>query len=100
MIKPTLDRFCLYLCCTLIAQGVFFARLNSQTVVGGDTMDQSAVLDIQDTARGVLLPRLTTVQRNAIVKPATGLLILNTTNQCLETNIGSPDVPNWKCITN
>jgi hypothetical protein len=70
MIKPTLSRFCLYLCCTLIAQGVFFARLNSQTVIGGDTIDQSAILDIQDTARGVLLPRLTSVQLNAIVKPA------------------------------
>ena len=82
-----------------MVQGMFFARLNSQTVIGGDTIDQSAVLDIQDTARGVLLPRLTSVQLNAIVKPATGLLILNTTKQCLETNIGSPEVPNWKCIT-
>jgi hypothetical protein len=99
MIKPTLDRFCLYLCCTLIAQGLFFARLKSQTVIGGDTIDQSAVLDIQDNVRRVLLPRLPTVQRNAIVKPVTGLLTLNTTKKRLENNIRTPDVPNWKYLT-
>ena len=77
MIKPTLNRFCLYLCCTLIAQGVFFARLNSQTAIGGDTIDQSAVLDIQDTAKGVLLSRLTNTQRNAIANTAFGLLNRN-----------------------
>jgi uncharacterized protein (TIGR02145 family) len=47
----------------------------------------------------MLLSRLTTTQRNAIVQPAFGLLILNTTKKCLETNIGSPDMPNWKCLT-
>ena len=77
MIKPTLNRYCLFFCCTLMVQAMFFARLNAQTVIGGDTIDQSAVLDIQDTARGVLLPRLTTVQRNAIDKQSFGLLIPN-----------------------
>jgi hypothetical protein len=95
MIKPTLSRFCLYLCCTLIAHGLFFARLNSQTVIGGDTIDQSAVLDIQDTAKGVLLPRLTTVQRNAIVKPATGLMIFNLTEKGVQLNQGTPLNPIW-----
>jgi uncharacterized protein (TIGR02145 family) len=82
-----------------MVQGMFFARLDAQTVIGGDTIDQSAVLDIQDTAKGVLLSRLTTTQRNAIIKPAFGLLILNTTRKCLETNIGTPDLPSWKCLT-
>lgn len=82
-----------------MVQGLFLIRINAQTVIGGDTVDQSAVLDIQDTAKGVLLSRLTTAQRNALVKPAFGLLILNTTRKCLETHIGTPDVPNWKCMT-
>ena len=74
-------------------------RSNAQTIIGGDTVDQSAILDIQDTAKGVLVTRLTMAQRNAIVKPAFGLLILNTTRKCLEMNIGNPDVPDWKCLT-
>jgi hypothetical protein len=60
-----------------MVQGVFFARLNSQTAIGGDTIDQSAVLDIQDTARGVLLSRLSNTQRNAIANTAFGLLNRN-----------------------
>ena len=71
-----------------MVQGVFFARLNSQTVIGGDTIDQSAVLDIQDTARGVLLPRLTTVQRNAILKPATELVSCNIKDNIIWINQG------------
>ena len=44
----------------------------------------SAVVDIQSTAKGVLLPRMTTTQRDLIGSPATGLLIFNTTNTRLE----------------
>lgn len=39
----------------------------------------SAILDITSTLRGVLLPRMTTTQQNAISSPATSLLIYNTT---------------------
>jgi hypothetical protein len=82
-----------------MVQVMFVARLNSQAVIGGDTIDQSAVLDIQDIVRRVRFPRLPTVQRNAIVKPVTGLLTLNTTKKRLENNIRTPDVPNWKYLT-
>lgn len=80
-----------------MACGHFY--LNAQTVIGGDTIDQSAILDIQDTAKGVLLSRLTTAQRDAIVKPAFGLIFLNTSKRCIEANIGSPEIPEWKCLT-
>ena len=83
----------------MVAAVFSYTGVSAQTVIGGDTIDQSAILDLQDTARGMLLSRLTTTQRNAIVRPAFGLLILNTTKKCLETNIGSPDMPNWKCLT-
>jgi hypothetical protein len=39
----------------------------------------SAVVDIVSTTKGVLLPRLTTTQVNAIAAPATGLTVFNTT---------------------
>jgi hypothetical protein len=39
----------------------------------------SAILDVQGTNGGLMLPRLTTSQRDAISSPADGLLIYNTT---------------------
>lgn len=40
--------------------------------------DPSAILDLESTNRGFLLPRLTTAQRNAIQNPATGLMVFDT----------------------
>lgn len=68
----------LYACIALIVLG--FSKVSAQTMIGGEPIDQSAILDIQDTAKGVFLTRLTTTQRNAIVKPAFGLLILHISN--------------------
>jgi hypothetical protein len=42
------------------------------------TADGSAMLDIVSTNRGLLAPRMTAAQRNAISAPAPGLLIYNT----------------------
>jgi hypothetical protein len=39
----------------------------------------SAILDIKSTTKGFLQPRMTTVQRDAITSPATGLSVYNTT---------------------
>jgi uncharacterized protein (TIGR02145 family) len=51
----------------------------------GNAPDNSAALDIRDfTNKGVLIPRLTTAQRNAIPSPANSLLIFNTTTGCYE----------------
>jgi hypothetical protein len=47
--------------------------------VGGVTPDASAKLDVQSTTKGILFPRMTTTQKNAIVSPAAGLVIYDTT---------------------
>ncbi len=41
----------------------------------GDEPDSSAILDLQSTSKGFLVPRVTTVQRNAIVTSQGGLLV-------------------------
>lgn len=50
----------------------------------GATPNPSAGLDIDFTNLGLLIPRMTTAQRNAIVSPANSLLIFNTTSACFE----------------
>ncbi len=47
------------------------------------TPDASAMLEVNSTAKGFLPPRMTTVQRDAISNPATGLIIYNITTGCL-----------------
>jgi len=44
----------------------------------GGHPDSSAALEIQTTKHGVLIPRLTQTQRDAIVNPAQGLLLYQT----------------------
>ncbi|MFO0494372.1 MAG: Ig-like domain-containing protein, partial [Flavobacteriia bacterium] len=51
--------------------------------IGTTSPTSSAILDINSTNQGMLAPRMTTVQRNAIVNPANGLMIFNTTSGCL-----------------
>jgi len=54
----------------------------------GSLPDNSALLDVDATGlnpkKGVLIPRMTTAERNAIPSPATSLLIFNTTTMCYE----------------
>jgi hypothetical protein len=47
----------------------------------GSSADTSAILDIKSTTKGLLIPRLTATQRNAIVTPATGLLVYVTNSK-------------------
>jgi hypothetical protein len=68
---------------------VFFLLLSLATIaqaqvgIGTETPNASAILDITSTNRGLLLPRMTTTQRNAIASPVAGLTIYNTTSNCM-----------------
>ena len=46
--------------------------------VGTSSPDNSAKLDVSSTDGGLLIPRMTEVQRDAIATPATGLMIFQT----------------------
>jgi hypothetical protein len=71
---------------------------SAQIGVGTTTPDASAVLDVASTTKGLLAPRHTTTTRNAIVTPANGLLIYNTTTNQLETNNGTTVAPVWTAV--
>jgi len=53
--------------------------INSSGNVGIGTTSPAAKLDIESTTSGVLLPRMTTAQVNAISSPSNGLTVYNTT---------------------
>ncbi len=66
----------------LLATAGMFAQ-NPTRNAGGfttqTTMDASAIAQFQSTTKGILTPRMTTTQKNAIASPATGLLVFDTT---------------------
>jgi len=55
-----------------------YQYLGSDLAIGGSSADPSAILDLTSTSKGLLLPRMTTAQRDGIVTPAVGLQIYNT----------------------
>ncbi|NTW33822.1 MAG: hypothetical protein HGB12_14585, partial [Bacteroidetes bacterium] len=67
--------------------------------ITGDSAVNSAILDVKSTAQGVLISRMTTIQRDSIAikcacVPTTGLQIYNTTTNCLEIFVGTT----WQSI--
>ncbi|HYK47455.1 MAG TPA: hypothetical protein VEV83_19900 [Parafilimonas sp.] len=46
--------------------------------IGTTTPNASSLLEIKSTTKGMLIPRMTLTQRNAIATPATGLLTYQT----------------------
>ena len=50
----------------------------AQVGIGTITPHGSSVLDVSSTTQGILTPRMTTVQRTAIVAPADGLMVYDT----------------------
>ena len=71
----------LLLCAFLIFTTV---SLQAQVGIGTVTPAASAQLDVSSTTQGLLPPRMTTTQRDAISSPASGLVIFNTTTNSLE----------------
>ena len=63
---------------TLLAAVVLTATTYAQVGVGTTTPDASSALDITSTTAGLLIPRMTETQRDAISSPATGLMIYQT----------------------
>ncbi len=77
---------------------LFQINAYSQKAIGARTADASAVLELQSKTKGFLPPRLTTAQRDAIVLPAQGLILYNSTLETLSVNIGTALLPNWENI--
>lgn len=81
---------CILVCIVQYAQG--------QIGIGTSTPDESSVLEVSSSDKGVLAPRLTEAQRDGILNPAKGLIIYNLTENCLQINSGTTSSPYWSCI--
>jgi len=80
---------------------IFIATLGmlssyAQVGIGTSNPNPAAVLELSSTNQGMLFPRMTTA--NLPANPATGLTVFNITDNCLQTNIGTPAAPIWKCL--
>jgi hypothetical protein len=71
----------------LFSQGI---GINSS----GTAPHPSAMLDVESTSKGFVLPRMTTAQRDSILNPVVGLQIFNLTTYCFEAFYGA----NWQRI--
>ncbi len=87
----------------LVAYLMFsFELITSQVSINttGNSADPSSMLDVADTERGLLIPRLTLVQRDGIMMPANALLIYQTDNQPgFYYNRGTSVAPDWVSIS-
>ena len=71
----------------------------SQVGIGTTTPDASSALDITSNSSGILIPRLTSAQRDAIANPANGLLIFNTDSDEFQFNSNTTTNPVWKAFS-
>ncbi len=62
--------------------------VQAQVGIGTSSPDASAALDVSSTDKGFLMPRMTTVQREAIASPANGLMVFDTDSNSQWTYFG------------
>ena len=61
---------------TLLTLFISFVSAQSLSInTDGSTAHPSAMLDVKSTVKGLLIPRMTRTERDAIASPATGILI-------------------------
>jgi hypothetical protein len=73
----------------LIIPFFFICTVNAQIGIGTTSPDNSSLMDLSSTTKGFLLPRMTTAQQTALLNPAIGLAVFNTTTNQMETNKGN-----------
>lgn len=76
--------------------GSFQIMAQNNMGIGTLSPDNSAKLDVSSTTQGVLIPRMTNTQITAIVNPANGLIVYNTTTNKMQVNSGTATTPVWQ----
>lgn len=79
-------------------------KLSAQIGINTDTPHASAVLEIDtyNNDKGLLIPRITNVQKLAISSPAPSLIVYDTDLKCISQYKDTPSNPGtytWTCLT-
>lgn len=72
----------------LILVLLFSTSLSAQVGIGTTSPDASSALEVASTDKGFLMPRMTTIQREAIAAPANGLMVIDTDTNSQWTYLG------------
>lgn len=67
--------------------------MQAQYGIGTSSPDASSILDLSNTNKGLLIPRMSS--SGAILNPANGLMYFNTTINRVEMNQGTASIINW-----
>src|SRR6476660_226990 len=81
----------------LLLAGYYSATAQS-VGIGTTVPNTSAQLDITNTSKGLLIPRMTTTGINAISNPAKGLMVYDSVKNQMMVNMGTSASPNWQTI--
>jgi trimeric autotransporter adhesin len=75
-------------------------RLSAQTKYGNNPMliDSTSLFELESTTKGILIPRMSTSQINAIAGPANALMIYDTTVRCVKYYNKPASI--WECLSN
>jgi len=82
--KNSISIIKLIVCLLLCYSHYVYSQGGMAINASGNPADSSAMLDVSSTAMGLLMPRMTTAERDLIVKPANGLMIINISTNCIE----------------
>ncbi len=82
----------------LVVAFTFLKSFSQNVGIGTTNPNPKAILDVKATDKGILFPRMTTVQRDAIANPPNGLHIFNTDEHCL--NYYDSVYAIWNCYCN
>lgn len=89
-------------CLLLAVQIATAGTLSAQNIAinsTGNLPDTSAMLDVSSQVKGFLAPRMSTTERNAIILPATGLLVYNNSTNTFNVNVGTAASPSWSTLS-
>lgn len=86
----------------LAIASILMGKANAQSVAfnhDGSIADPSAIIDIKSSTKGLLIPRMTSSQREAIIRPANGILVFQIDDRPgFYYNHGTASSPNWKLL--
>lgn len=74
-------------------------QLTGQIKIGDNPhiIDDGSLIEMESKDKALVIPRMTTAERDNIPTPLKGAIIFNLDENCLQVNIGTPAAPDWVC---